>query len=66
MVACIRRMVVGHKKWLDDASFRGGIALCRMVPGATAMQSAAFVALVLKVEIYRVVIAGIIVSIILI
>jgi len=61
MAACIRRMVVEHKKWLDDASFRGGIAFCRMVTGATAMQSAAFVALVLKVEIYRVVIAGIIV-----
>ncbi|MCX6004532.1 MAG: chromate efflux transporter [Chloroflexi bacterium] len=45
MIAYIRRMVVEHKKWMDDASFRDGVAFCQMVPGATAMQSAAYVGL---------------------
>jgi chromate transporter len=45
MIAYIRRMVVEQKKWMDDASFRDGIAFCQMVPGATAMQSSAYVGL---------------------
>lgn len=48
MVAYIRRMVVEQKKWLDDASFRNGIAFCQMVPGATAMQAAAYVGLMAR------------------
>jgi len=45
MVAQIRKMAVEGKEWLSDASFRDGVALCQMVPGATAMQAAAYVGL---------------------
>jgi chromate transporter len=45
MIAYIRRMAVEKKKWMDDASFRDGVAFCQMVPGATAMQSSAYVGL---------------------
>ncbi len=43
MIAEIRKMSVGKKEWLSDASFRDGASLCQMVPGATAMQAAAYV-----------------------
>ncbi|MGB8644963.1 MAG: chromate transporter [Anaerolineae bacterium] len=43
MVAYIRRMVVQQKSWLDDEAFRAGVALCQTIPGATAMQTAAYV-----------------------
>jgi chromate transporter len=45
MVTYIRRMAVDEKQWLDDASFRDGVALCQVIPGATAMQTAAYVGL---------------------
>ncbi len=45
MITYIRRMAVEQKKWMDDGSFKNGVALCQMVPGATAMQAAAFVGL---------------------
>jgi chromate transporter len=45
MVAEIRKMAVGEKEWLSDASFRDGAGLCQMIPGATAMQAAAYVGL---------------------
>lgn len=45
MVAQIRKTAVGKKEWLSDASFRDGVALCQMVPGATAMQASAYVGL---------------------
>jgi chromate transporter len=45
MVAYIRKMAVERNKWLDDESFRDGVALCQVVPGATAMQMAAYVGL---------------------
>ena len=45
MVAQIRKMAVGKKEWLSEASYRDGVALCQMVPGATAMQAAAYVGL---------------------
>lgn len=45
MVAYIRRLVVEQKHWLDEESFRDGVALCQMIPGATAMQAAAYVGL---------------------
>jgi chromate transporter len=48
MIAYIRRMVVDQKKWLDDASFKTGVAFCQMVPGATAMQASAYVGLKLR------------------
>ncbi|MHB8908594.1 MAG: chromate efflux transporter [Syntrophales bacterium] len=45
MVAEIRKLAVEKKEWLSDASFRDGAGLCQMVPGATAMQAAAYVGL---------------------
>ena len=48
MIAYIRSMVVEQKKWIDDASFRNGVAFCQMVPGATAMQAAAYVGLMAR------------------
>jgi chromate transporter len=45
MIAYISRMAVDEKQWLDDVSFRDGVALCQVIPGATAMQTAAYVGL---------------------
>jgi chromate transporter len=45
MIAYIRKMAVDEKQWLDDASFRDGVALCQVIPGATAMQTTAYVGL---------------------
>jgi chromate transporter len=48
MVAHIRKMTVQDKHWLDEDTFRGGVALCQTIPGATAMQTAAYVGLELN------------------
>jgi chromate transporter len=48
MVEYIRRLSVEEKGWLDEISFRDGVALCTTVPGATAMQVAAYVGLRLR------------------
>lgn len=45
MIAYIRRMAVEQKGWLDDSTFKDGVALCQTLPGATAMQVAAYVGL---------------------
>ncbi len=45
MIAYIREMAVGREKWLAKESFQTGVALCQTIPGATAMQVAAFVGL---------------------
>lgn len=45
MVAYIADLSVKQKKWLDDQTFKDGVALCQSIPGATAMQSAAYVGL---------------------
>lgn len=45
MIAYIRRVCVEQKHWLDAESFDDGVALCQMIPGATAMQSTAYVGL---------------------
>ena len=45
MIAYIRRMAVEQKSWLDDETFRAGVALCQAIPGASAMQMAAYVGL---------------------
>lgn len=45
MVAYIRKMAVEKKRWLDAETFGDGVALCQMIPGATAMQVAAYVGL---------------------
>ena len=45
MVAYIRKLAVERNQWLDEATFRDGVALCQTIPGATAMQTAAYVGL---------------------
>jgi chromate transporter len=45
MVAYIGEMAVKRKKWLDQETFTSGVALCQSIPGATAIQSAAYVGL---------------------
>lgn len=45
MVAYIRKMSVEKNRWLDTETFNNGVALCQMIPGATAMQAAAYVGL---------------------
>ena len=43
MVAYIGELAVKRKKWLDRETFQTGVALCQIIPGATAMQTAAYV-----------------------
>ena len=45
MIAYIRKMAVGEKKWLDGESFQDGVALCQTIPGATVLQMAAYIGL---------------------
>jgi len=45
MVAAIERLAVSEKRWLSAEDFRVGLALCQAMPGATAMQCAAYVGL---------------------
>jgi len=45
MVAYIGRLAVEKKQWLTKESFESGVALCQSIPGATAMQAAAYVGL---------------------
>ncbi len=45
MVASIGDLSVRRNKWLDQETFKQGVALCQSIPGATAMQSAAYVGL---------------------
>jgi chromate transporter len=45
MVAYIKKLAVTRKKWVSEDDFQHGVALCQAVPGATAMQCAAYVGL---------------------
>jgi chromate transporter len=45
MIEHIRAMSVNRFGWLDEETFRDGVAICQSVPGATAMQMAAYVGL---------------------
>jgi len=45
MVAYIKRLAVVRRNWLKEQEFQDGVALCQAVPGATAMQCAAYVGL---------------------
>ncbi len=45
MIAYIRKMTVEKMHWLEAETFSDGVALCQMLPGATAMQTAAYVGL---------------------
>jgi len=48
MVAYIGEMAVNKNEWLSKQSFREGVAIAQMIPGATAMQTAAYVGLRLR------------------
>ncbi len=45
MMAYVRDLAVARKKWIDQETFRGGVALAQSIPGATAMQTVAYVGL---------------------
>jgi chromate transporter len=45
MVAYIGDLSVKRKKWIGQETFKTGVALCQIIPGATAMQVAAYVGL---------------------
>jgi chromate transporter len=45
MVAYIGELSVKRKKWLAQETFKNGVVLCQSIPGATAMQTAAYVGL---------------------
>ena len=45
MIAHIRELAVEREHWLDKVAFQEGVALCQTIPGATAMQVAAYVGL---------------------
>jgi chromate transporter len=45
MVAYIKELSVNRNKWLDEATFKDGVSLCQSIPGATAIQMAAYVGL---------------------
>lgn len=44
----IRREAVDRRHWLDSREFDEGVALCQMIPGATAMQTAAYTGLIVR------------------
>jgi chromate transporter len=48
MIAYIKELSVKKTKWLDEEQFKDGVVLCQSIPGATAMQMAAYVGLRLK------------------
>ncbi len=48
MVAFIREMAVTKNGWLSKQSFQEGVAVAQTIPGATAMQTAAYVGLRLR------------------
>lgn len=45
MVAYIKELAVNKNKWLTGQCFQNGVAICQSIPGATAMQMAAYVGL---------------------
>ncbi len=45
MVSYIKELSVKKNKWLDEETFQDGVIICQTIPGATAMQTAAYVGL---------------------
>lgn len=45
MVAYIKELSVKHNRWVDEETFQDGVVICQTIPGATAMQTAAYVGL---------------------
>jgi chromate transporter len=48
IVAYVGRLAVEKKKWLDEATFHDGVALCQGTPGSIAIKSAGYVGLKLR------------------
>ena len=48
MIAYIKELSVKKNKWLNEEQFKDGVVLCQSIPGATAIQMAAYVGLRLK------------------
>lgn len=48
MVSYIKELSVKQNKWLDEETFKDGVIICQSIPGATAMQTAAYVGLRIK------------------
>ena len=48
MIAYIRTTIVERREWLTESVFSEGVALCQIIPGATAMQTAAYSGLCLR------------------
>jgi chromate transporter len=45
MIAYIKELSMNRNKWIDEETFKDGVSLCQSIPGATAMQMAAYVGL---------------------
>jgi len=45
MVSYIKELSVKKNKWIDEETFQDGVIICQTIPGATAMQTAAYVGL---------------------
>ncbi len=45
MVAYIKELAITKNQWLSEGSFKQGVAICQVIPGATAMQVAAYIGL---------------------
>jgi len=43
MIPYIGKMAIEQMRWLTDQTFREGVALCQTIPGATAMQTSAYI-----------------------
>jgi chromate transporter len=43
MVAHVKELAVKRNQWIDENSFKNGLALCQSIPGATVMQLVAYV-----------------------
>jgi chromate transporter len=43
MIAHVKELSVKKNKWVDEETFKHGIALCQTIPGATVMQMVAYV-----------------------
>ena len=43
MIPFIGKMAVEQRKWLDDGTFRDGVALCQTISAVTARQALAYV-----------------------
>jgi chromate transporter len=48
MIAHIKELSVKRNEWLTEETFKDGVVICQSVPGATAMQMAAYVGLRLR------------------